>query len=477
MSVKRPWFGRVFLGTTIVCLLAGVTTVLVGDYRWLPAGLRVTLSEWTSGFGSRATCTPTGSDEPKRSRRSVEEVVTLEEIADQQEPDPNLVQAETPRKRERLPGFQTDEDDEQSESRSDMEAGAARHAGLAAEDETNDPDASPVLSPSGRRNLAQRRPARLLAPEPDDDPFDDSSKDASGGRPRVTTAAFEEQGGTGKGAGKSVSQSTGRKLNFDDATAGEDDAPALAAKTRTGTPPAPISDTPAPQHVSLMPLPEIEKLIAAGDYVPAQRELSKWYWRTPSMRKQLHKQLDDIAASLYFSPQPLFRDPYVIQPGDQLRVISQRYKVSWEYLAKLNRVDAKKIRTGQKLKVVEGPFSALVTLANHELIVHLNGSFVKSYRVGVGKEGASPIGTFTVKNKVVNPTYYGPDGLVIADDDPKNPLGERWIDIGDSFGIHGTIDPESIGRNESRGCVRMLNSDVEEVYDLLVIGSQVKIQK
>ena len=187
--------------------------------------------------------------------------------------------------------------------------------------------------------------------------------------------------------------------------------------------------------------------------------------------------MDELAQSLYFSPQPLFQDPYVVQPGDQLRVIAQRYKVSWEFLAKLNRVDAKKIRAGQKLKVVNGPFSVLVTLASHELIVHHNGSFVKSYRVGVGKEGTSPLGTFVVKDKLVDPTYYGPDGLVIANDDPNNPLGERWIDIGDSFGIHGTIGPESIGRNESRGCIRMLNSDVEEVYDLLVIVSQVKIQK
>jgi lipoprotein-anchoring transpeptidase ErfK/SrfK len=77
---------------------------------------------------------------------------------------------------------------------------------------------------------------------------------------------------------------------------------------------------------------------------------------------------------------------------------------------------------------------------------------------------------------MVDPTYYGPEG-VIAHDDPKNPLGERWIDIGDSYGIHGTIDPESIGKNESRGCIRMLNSHVEEVYDFLVIGSEVKIQK
>ena len=131
---------------------------------------------------------------------------------------------------------------------------------------------------------------------------------------------------------------------------------------------------------------------------------------------------------------------------------------------------------GQKLKVVPGPFAAVVFPDRYELVIHLHGSYVKSYRVGVGKDGTTPIGTFTVKNKMVDPTYYGPEGI-IPHNDPKNPLGERWIDIGDGYGIHGTIEPETIGKNESRGCIRMLNSEVEEVYDFLVIGSEVKIQK
>lgn len=239
--------------------------------------------------------------------------------------------------------------------------------------------------------------------------------------------------------------------------------------------PAPLDDL-AGKGTQLLDDAKIEQLIQLGDYLTAQRELSKWYWRTPARRDELRPKLDELAKALYFSPQPLFREPYVVQSGDQLRVIAQRYKMTWEYLAKLNRTDPKKIRVGQKLKVVEGPFSALVILTNYELIVHLNGSFVKSYRIGAGKDGVTPVGTFPVKNKLTDPTYYGPDG-VIAHDNPKNPLGERWIDIGDSYGIHGTIEPDTIGKNESRGCIRLLNADVEEVYDFLVVGSEVKIQR
>ena len=238
-----------------------------------------------------------------------------------------------------------------------------------------------------------------------------------------------------------------------------------------------MSDRPgAARPKALTDRREIDALEKSGELIKAQQELSRWYWQLPAEREQILPQLNRMAQALYFNPQPHYYDPYVVKPGDQLRVVGQRYKLSWDYLARLNQVDAKKIRMGQKLKVVPGPFSAHVSLSRYELEIHLAGSFVKSYRVGVGKDGSSPIGTFTVKNKMVDPTYYGPEG-VIAHDDPQNPLGERWIDIGDSFGIHGTIEPQSIGKSESRGCIRMLNNDVEEVYDFLVIGSELVIER
>ena len=135
------------------------------------------------------------------------------------------------------------------------------------------------------------------------------------------------------------------------------------------------------------------------------------------------------------------------------------------------------LQLGQKLKVVKGPFAAIVDLQDFTLTVHLQGYYVKRYDVGIGKDGSSPLGKFSVQNKVENPQYTGPDGRVISGDDPKNPLGERWIDLGDSYGIHGTIDPDSIGKAASRGCIRLRDKDIVEVYDFLVRGSEVVIRK
>jgi len=344
---------------------------------------------------------------------------------------------------------------------------------LLAQSEPDEPapglESDDVFSISPKRSVRQSRFAGSDRPRLD---FDEETGNSDPGdaRSRIANVGFEEEAPVAPpvskaNAGRSSVPSTATKPSV----AGRPTESTKAVSTSRNEEVGPVKALP------LMDRKDIEKLVEKGDYVEAQKELSQWYWQKPAEREKVTPQLNKLAQALYFSPQPQYYEPYVVKPGDQLRVVGQRYKLSWEYIAKLNHVDARKIRMGQKLKIVPGPFAAIIFIDRYELVVHLNGSFVKSYRVGVGKDGTTPVGTFTVKNKMTDPTYYGPEG-VIAHDDPNNPLGERWIDIGDSYGIHGTIDPQSIGKSESRGCIRMLNSEVEEVYDFLVIGSEVKIQ-
>ncbi|MDB5335786.1 MAG: ErfK/YbiS/YcfS/YnhG family protein [Planctomycetaceae bacterium] len=256
-----------------------------------------------------------------------------------------------------------------------------------------------------------------------------------------------------------------------------DDAPPKRSGKRPTRPSVNVSPAASNSGSTKLDLNSIQALIDQGEDAEAYHKLSEAYFQHPSQRPLFQNQLDEVAQRIYFSPQTQIQPPYEIQPGDQLRKIASKYQLSWQYLSRLNQVDAKKIRPGKKLKIFQGPFEARVDLSNFELTVLLNGQYVKRYRVGTGKMNTTPIGEFTVREKLENPTYYGPDGMVLEPNDPQNPLGERWIDIGNSFGIHGTIDPESIGKSESAGCVRMRNEDVAEVYDLLTVGSTVTIQR
>ncbi len=222
---------------------------------------------------------------------------------------------------------------------------------------------------------------------------------------------------------------------------------------------------------------EIDRQMKAGQVVEAHKTLSKLYWQQPDLRSSVQERIDLTAKAIYFSPQPHIQEPHVVQAGDQLRKIASKHHVPWPYLVRLNRIDPKRLREGQKLKVIDGPFGAVVTLSDFELTLHLGGQYVRSYPCCIGKSNSTPIGKFKVLNKVTSPQYTDPDGKVFSGSDPKNPLGTHWIDLGDSYGIHGTIEPDSIGKAESRGCVRLLNADVSEVYDLLETGAEVVIRQ
>ena len=239
----------------------------------------------------------------------------------------------------------------------------------------------------------------------------------------------------------------------------------------TSQPKIPSTETTEPVDFSA-----IDQLILDGEDVEANFQLSSLYWKRPEIRDQLLKRLSVVAYRIYFAPQPHYMDGHVVQAGDQLQNIAKDYDVSWEYLAKLNRTDAKKIRPGQKLKVIRGPFAGVVDLSDREMTIHSHGHFVARFEVGIGKDNPSPIGTHKVIEKRRDPIYYGPEG-VVAHDDPQNPLGECWLDLGDNYGIHGTIDDASISQAESQGCIRMKNRDIADVYDLLTPGSEVLIRR
>ena len=127
--------------------------------------------------------------------------------------------------------------------------------------------------------------------------------------------------------------------------------------------------------------------------------------------------------------------------------------------------------------MIRGPFSVVVDLSDRKLTLHHKQWFVAQFRIGIGRDQRSPTGFYRVGVKEQNPKYTGQRNYrTIERDDPRNPLGTHWIGFGNSFGIHGTNDPASIGKAVSQGCIRMRNADVALVYDMLTKGAEVIIQ-
>lgn len=126
-----------------------------------------------------------------------------------------------------------------------------------------------------------------------------------------------------------------------------------------------------------------------------------------------------------------------------------------------------------------------INIESNHLTLFDKGVKIASYKVATGQiiDGRclTPIGKFTILNKVPEPYWGGNGGTPIEGGDPSNPLGHYWMgtsappDPGSSIGIHGNISYDSIGTHASRGCIRMYNTDVPKLFNTVTVGTKVWI--
>ncbi|MFQ5424648.1 MAG: L,D-transpeptidase family protein [Phycisphaerae bacterium] len=234
--------------------------------------------------------------------------------------------------------------------------------------------------------------------------------------------------------------------------------------------------------------------IDRGDLLTARQTLSAALDRglAPADESYARGELQRLADTLLFSRavvgNDLLTETHVVAAGESLAAIASRYHTTTALLATINQLsDPNRIRVNARIKVVKGPFHAVIDKSDHRLDVYLGNTFVRSFRVGLGTNGGTPTGTWRVRNKLENPEWTDPvTGQLYLADDPTNPIGERWIGLEgisgeavgrEGYGIHGTIDPASIGENMSMGCIRLIAEEVEILFDLLIDGdSQVVIR-
>jgi LysM repeat protein len=245
---------------------------------------------------------------------------------------------------------------------------------------------------------------------------------------------------------------------------------------------------PQPRHATFDEAwSEARSLLDHGDLAGAHLLLSAWYGNPtlrPEEQQALTGLLSGLAGTVIYSPTYHLEQPYVVQ-GETLEQIAAKYNVPTELLAKINGLaDTRQLQPGQQLKVVRGPFSAMVNLSQREMTLVLAGRYAGRFDIGVGQERQNIEGRYEVNRKLTNPPYYGPD-RDIAPGSSENPLGTHFLSlvkpldnaIAGPFGIHGTNDPASIHRDDPRGYIRLAPEHVADAYDILSERSEVIIRR
>lgn len=130
-----------------------------------------------------------------------------------------------------------------------------------------------------------------------------------------------------------------------------------------------------------------------------------------------------------------------------------------------------------QIPAVDSEWLIVVHRSQQQIVLYRGGQEQKTYTVSTGKpETITPLGWWKVVEKypVDPPGIYGTRWMGWQRWNPRSGRYE-WYKESPPFGIHGTNEPEKIGTAVSSGCVRLPNRDVEEVYDLIPVGTYVLV--
>ena len=134
----------------------------------------------------------------------------------------------------------------------------------------------------------------------------------------------------------------------------------------------------------------------------------------------------------------------------------------------------------------EPPGSLVVDTKNHALYVTFENNTALRYGVGVGRPGFTWAGVKTVSLKREWPDWTPPAEMIerqpylprFMAGGPGNPMGARALYLGSTvYRIHGTNAPDTIGHAVSSGCFRLVNEQIEDLYDRVKVGTKVVVQQ
>lgn len=133
------------------------------------------------------------------------------------------------------------------------------------------------------------------------------------------------------------------------------------------------------------------------------------------------------------------------------------------------------VMTISQVQASEGA-QIIVNLPSRTLDYYEQDQLVRQFPVAIGAASTpTPLGDYCIEEKEVNPIWYPPDMPYHILSGPENPLGYRWLGFSGNYGIHGTNQPESIGASISNGCIRMHESDVESLFELVDYATPVHV--
>jgi LysM repeat protein len=227
----------------------------------------------------------------------------------------------------------------------------------------------------------------------------------------------------------------------------------------------------------------VQSALDRGELSQALLLLSDWYG-DPSLSlaeaTEVQELLSQLAGSVIYSTEHRLEPPYMVQAGEKLSDIAEKHSVPWQLLAKINGItDPNQLQPGQQLKVIRGPFSARIDLSERKLVLMLDRRYAGQFAIDIEPTTSVEEGYWSVNQKLLTPGSVGmvtPTAGTLSEErsilltSTTDGNGQVTVLRGPGTSSPATTDPT--GR-----VIQLRGTDVEDVYDILSLGSQVVIRR
>lgn len=223
---------------------------------------------------------------------------------------------------------------------------------------------------------------------------------------------------------------------------------------------------------------EAHNMLSAGRYAEALTALSVWY-DDPALGLEESQRLEDLlgqlAGTVIYSQQDLLMPPHVVAAGETLPAVALQLGISWQLLGKINGVaNPQDLIPGEHLKVIRGPFDAVVSVSRRRLSLQLGGNYAGSFPVAVGRQLLTRVGSSIPVTDVRRGS--GRDVQTVASL-TGDPAGRPSIVLADGLVIEAAEDPGVASDTSPPTSLVVSVRDLAELLDILGPGSKVLIRQ
>ena len=217
--------------------------------------------------------------------------------------------------------------------------------------------------------------------------------------------------------------------------------------------------------------------LEAGRYAEALAVLSVWY-DDPSLsveeNHQLERLLGQLAGTVIYSTQDMLLPPHTVADGETLETIAKPLNISWKLLSKINGIAPSELTTGQRIKVLRGPFDGVVSISRRRISLQVGGRYAGTFPAAIGKGFVSRTGSSV---KLIDVQQDTKPQTVQTVPVGYQPAVQAAIILDDGLSIRPADDPSFVMKTPEDNVLLVSSADFNDLADILGQGSQLLVRE